>query len=105
MSGGETRAADLLTVGWMLCVFTALLCEIAEAATAWAYSLQPDWVNLALLRGLLIFAATMAGIFSLVLAVVVWKVRRQPVPLGVMAFALLVGLEPLVLLAVRVLRG
>ncbi len=100
---GESQAADALTVAWMLAVMTALMCELGAVGAAWAVSARPDWANLALLRDMSIFTSLVVGTVSLAMAAAVWKIRREPPPVGITVFAVVVGAEPLLLLLGRAL--
>jgi hypothetical protein len=98
----DNRSVEALTVGWMLCVMTTLVCELGFAA-ARTYLLAVDrdarWI--AALAAMLLFAAAVIGLISLFLAWAVVKMRREPPPLGILVFALVVGAVPLVTMLVR----
>ena len=91
----DTRAEDAVTIGWMLCLITTLVCEIAAAATQ-LYVLWIDTAakNLGIFSGLVQFAAVVFGLLTLVGYPLVRKVRRDPVPRSIVVFALGVGLAP-----------
>ncbi len=97
----ESRAAETLTVGWMLSVVTALVCEVASAA---ANLLAPPKSLMALLAEYLLFAALVIGGVALLLTPLVFKLRRQPPPRGVTVFSLVVGATPFVVVMLRLLR-
>jgi hypothetical protein len=90
MSTGETRAADSVTIMWMLSVLTAFSCEVVAAIAR----LLGRWLDtvelLPVLAGFMLFGALIAATASVVLLPVVWKLRRVPPPIGVLAFAALV---------------
>lgn len=90
MSTGETRAADSVTIMWMLSVLTAFSCEVVAAVAR----LLGRWFEtvelLPVLAGFMLFGALIAATASVVLLPVVWKLRRVPPPIGVLAFAALV---------------
>jgi hypothetical protein len=82
----------------MLTVLTALLCEVGSVA---AVALRGLGEGLALLGAYLLFAAVIIGAISLLLAVVVLRLRRQPPPRGITVFALVVGAAPLMVMLVN----
>jgi hypothetical protein len=85
----------------MLAVITALMCELGAVGAAWAFAVRPDWANIALLRDMLIFSSLVVGTVSLAMAAAVWKIRREPPPIGITVFAVVVGAGPLLLLLSR----
>jgi len=95
---GETVAAEFSTVVWMLTVMTALACELGAVAAAWTFSARPDWTNVGLLRDVLVFSSLVIGSLSLALAVIVWNLRRERPPIGITVFAVVVGVEPVLLM-------
>jgi hypothetical protein len=103
VSRDPNPTVEFVTVAWMLSVMTALLCELGFAA-ARAYLL---WVNaeaalIQALAAMLVFAALVVGFVSLGLMVIVVRMRREPPPRGIVAFAGVVGILPLVAILVRV---
>ena len=100
----ETRAADAITVGWMLCVVTALLCEVGAIVARWALSGYRENLTLQVLFALMAFSALVAGALALCLIPVVLKARRSPPPRGVVLFAIIVGVAPLLLLVAGLAR-
>lgn len=104
-SGGppfeEDRVTEFLTVTWMMTVVTALVCELGIAATTWYVRLRPEAERIAILAGLLMFAALVIGLMSLGLLVLVLRRRRVPPPRGIIVFAAVVGAAPLVALLLR----
>lgn len=101
---GETRMADFFTVGWLLTVMMTCLCEVgAFALGVWLgrWSAGP---SLELLRGILLFAAVVLGFATIVLTLLVWRVRRVPPPMGVTLFAVVVAVVPLLTVIVQSLN-
>lgn len=99
---GESRSAEVLTIGWMLTVITALACELAFVAASWLGSRRPgDWSQI--FSSLMLFAALVVGFLALLLTPVVAKTRRVPPPRGVTIFAILVGALPLITLLAQAL--
>jgi hypothetical protein len=98
---GESRAAEFMTVGWMLTTLTTLICELGGVAATWAARQNPQALGIAALASVLIFAAMCTGLFSLGLLAAAWKLRVMKPPRGITAFALVVSLAPLAMLALR----
>jgi predicted phage tail protein len=100
----ETRSADVLTVGWMLMVFTALVCECGFLATRWLAGAETGgtW---AVLMVLLLFASTVIGVCVLLLTPVVIKARRTPPPSAVVVFSVLVGAAPWVIIVFQMMNS
>ena len=88
----DNRSVEALTVGWMLCVLTTLVCELGlAAARIYLLAVNPDARWIAALAAMLLFAAAVVGLISLLLAWAVVKIRREPPPRGVLVFALVIG--------------
>jgi len=100
----ESTAADTVTVAWMLSVVSAFLCEIAALAAWGLLAVDPARERLAVLWEILLFAALVIGLVSLLIVPVVLKVRRVPPPRAVMWFAVAVGVVPLVAYVIRATR-
>lgn len=92
--GGESRAAEFLTVGWLLTTFTTLLCELGGVAATWLAQRNPQALGIAALASVLVFAALLTGLFSLALLAGVWKLRIVKPPRGIAAFAIVVSVAP-----------
>jgi hypothetical protein len=97
----EARVADAMTVGWMLTAITALVCQAGLVAVRAVEHYQPEAAALGVLGELLLFAALVFGVISLVLAPIVLRLRRTPVPPGITIFAVAVGFTPLAIVAWR----
>ena len=98
---GETRLADFFTVGWMLTVLMTFLCEVgAFALGVWLRS-SAGGTNFELLRGILLFAAVVLGLVTLILTALVWRIRRVPAPLGVTLFAVVVAVVPILPIVIQ----
>ena len=101
----DQRGVEVLTIGWMLMVFTTLACEVVAAIAYW-YVKQVDRQAEAveLLSNLLLFAACLIGLLSLLVCPVVLRTRRVPPPRWIVVFSLVVALAPLgslLLLSIR----
>ena len=97
----ESRAAEALTVGWLLAVTMAVLCELGSAIALALRDLGP---GAQLASSYLFFAATVMGATSLILAGGVFKSRRVPPPRGVTVVGLAIGVAPLVVLVLASFR-
>lgn len=97
----ETKAADFMTVGWLVAVMTTLSCELLSVVATWYFRFHPEAKQMSMLAGFLLFASLITGTTALILAAIVWKARRVPPPLGVTAFAVAVSLGPLLILLLR----
>ena len=91
---GKNRATEFLTVAWMLCVSTTVVCELAAAGGMAYVRARPEALRIAALSSVLLFAALVVGMFSLVLMAMVWRLRSQKLPIGVSVFAFVVGVLP-----------
>lgn len=100
----ESKASDAITVAWMLCVVTGLICDVGAIIVRWTLSGYSDNVNLQVLFALLAFSALVAGTLSLCLLPVVLKTRRVPPPPGIVVFAIVVGVMPLLTLVTGLAR-
>ena len=61
-AASETRLADVTTVGWMLTVITALLCETGLVGVRLLEHYQQDVEAIGFLGDLLLFAALVFGL-------------------------------------------
>jgi len=101
-AAGEDRSVEALTIGWMLSVMTTLVCELGfTAARVVLLLVDRDAPWIATLAGVLLFAAAVVGLVSLLLAWAVVKMRREPPPRGILVFALVVGAAPLAMMLAR----
>jgi hypothetical protein len=96
--GGESRAAEFMTVGWLLTTLTTLVCEVVGAAATWFAQRNPQAVGIAALATVLLFAAVITGALALLLLAVAWKLRTVKPPRGITVFAVFVSAAPLVML-------
>jgi hypothetical protein len=100
----ESRAAEAVTVAWMLSVMVAVVCELGWLATRWWIAAQPTAEMVAALGELLFFSALITGTMALVLVPVVLRSRSELPPRGITFFALVVGVLPLAIAGWRLLR-
>ena len=101
----ETRAAEVVTICWMLTVLLTLACEIAGIAANLYVWQVPDAARIELLAGILRFAAVALGVLALMMMPVVWRTRRHPPPRAVGIFAVIVCATPPITLALRLLAA
>lgn len=99
----ESSAAEALTVAWMLSVMTTLACEVGAVLLHWYFSRTEEVKSTAAeaLTTLLQFAALIIGLVALVLVPIVYRLRREPPPMPVTAFAVIVGAAPLAVMLVQ----
>lgn len=99
----ETRAAEFVTVAWMLSTLVTLA---AECLAGVGFLLldppaDPDDVRLAtLLPALLLYISIITGIVCLLLSPITHRVRKVPPPRSVTVVAAIIGSAPLVTLVV-----
>lgn len=91
LTPSETRAAEAVTIAWMLSVMMTLMCELVSLA-ALVFGQTRGLVFLAVY---LFFTSVVTGVCSLVLAFVTVRVRQTPPPKGIIVFSLVVGSTPL----------
>lgn len=97
----ETRAADFMTVGWLLAAMTTLVCTAIAVVLVPVLRLWPDQAGLRVLSGFLLFAGTVIGLASVALLVVVLKVRVEPPPRSLVVGSVAVALVSPALLVLR----
>jgi hypothetical protein len=94
----ESQAAEAATIGWMLCVLTATVCELGVLAARLYFLWHPDATVIGTAGELLLFASAIIGLVTLALIPVVYRVRRVKPPSPVTAFAVAVGIVPWLIL-------
>jgi hypothetical protein len=99
----ENPGIEFLTVAWALSVMTGLLCDLGAAGTRFLIIDEADR-TLAMLSGLLFFAAAVVGLISLGLMAIVLRMRSESPPRGFVVFAIVVAIAPWVALLVQLLR-
>ncbi len=99
------QSIEILTVAWMLAVFTTLACELGFAATR-GYLLATDGPpgRLGALVGMLLFAALVVGLVAIGLGMVVIRQRRPAPPQGIVVFSMVVGALPIVAVVLRLME-
>jgi hypothetical protein len=102
----EPPAVETLTVGWMLAVMTALVCELGfVAARGYLTAVDAGSAKMQVLATVLLFAAFVIGSASLALAYGVVRARRTAPPRGILVFSVVVGAAPAATLLVRLLAS
>jgi hypothetical protein len=97
-ASSESQAAEAATIGWMLCVLTATVCELGVVAARLYFAWHPDATVIGTAGELLLFASAIIGAVTLALIPVVYKARRVKPPTAVTAFVVGVGLIPWLIL-------
>ncbi len=97
----ESQAAEAATIGWMLCVLTATMCQLGVVAARLYFAWHPDATVIGTAGELLLFASAIIGLVTLALIPVVYKVRRIKPPTAVTAFAIVIGVGPLAVLLLQ----
>jgi hypothetical protein len=90
----ESQAAEAATIGWMLAVLTATVCELGVLAARLYFNWHPDAAGVGTAGELLLFSSAIVGLVVLALIPVVYKVRRVRPPTAVTVFAVVVGVLP-----------
>jgi hypothetical protein len=97
-ASNESQAAEAATIGWMLCVLTATVCELGVLAARLYFAWHPNATVIGTAGELLLFASAIIGLITLALIPVVYRVRRIKPPTSVTAFAVTIGLIPWLIL-------
>lgn len=97
----ESRAADFITVGWLLSTLTALVCNVISVLSSVAVRGWPDVAGLQVFAGLTQFAALVVGAIALALLAVARKTRVQSPPPGLIALTIVIALLAPALFFVR----
>ncbi|MBX7075050.1 MAG: hypothetical protein K1X71_18055 [Pirellulales bacterium] len=97
----ESRAADFVTVGWLLSALTALICNVISVLSSVAVRGWPDVAGLQVFAGLTQFAALVVGAIALALLAVVRTTRVQSPPPGLVALTIVIALLAPALFFVR----
>src|SRR5258708_29265679 len=84
----ESEAAEAATIGWMLAVLTATVCEFGVLAARLYFVWHPDAAAVGTAGELLLFFSAVTGLVALLLIPVVYKARLVRPPSAVTAFAI-----------------
>ncbi len=96
----ETRAAEAVTVAWMLSMLATAMAEILTIGS-WALALlfvdsHEEFKPLRTLPGLLLFLAVITGIVCLALGPIAQWLRKTRAPTSVFVTAMVIGVLPLI---------
>ncbi len=89
--GVESPASLFVTVGWSLTVLTTLACTAAGGLGEWLLRDRPSTDPAAIFVQLLRVSGAVTAVVSLLLLPVVYRVRREPPPMGLVTFAIVVA--------------
>jgi len=106
----ESRAAEAVTVFWMLTMMATLGAELVSLVSYALIAQLDDPATLPpalrMLPGVLQMTALVTGVLCLLLTPVAYKLRRVPPPGGVLVIAVAIGAFPLImLLLMQLLRA
>jgi ascorbate-specific PTS system EIIC-type component UlaA len=90
----ETQAAEAMTIGWMVAVMAAVVCELGVIVAKVASNRWPDEKRIGMTGELLMFAAAAVGLVVLALIPLVYKARIAKPPRAVTIFAAIIGAGP-----------
>jgi hypothetical protein len=105
---GESRAAAALTVAWMLtCMSTAvgLVVVLSMRLIAALFPAPGGRHPLTSIASVMLLAAVTTGVLCLVLTPLAHRVRRSQPPRAITVAAVLIGIAPLVTIAVLAALG
>jgi len=100
----ESRAGEALAVAWGVSVTMLAFCNLANIGVHYYASNHPDAMQMAVLGELLLFFGTVAGGISLVLLLILYRVRRVMPPRGVAVFGVCLAVAPILALGMQTLR-
>lgn len=90
---GETRGATFFTIGWMFATLATLLSLFIWLGVLW-YISGSELPNASLILLYVTVLALASGLLTLVLGVVVNRIRNRPAPPSIRRFAGIVGALP-----------
>lgn len=97
----ESQPSNALTVAWTVTVTTLLFANAAIVFAHWLARQYPDADGLRLMKEMLLMAGGGLGVISLVLLVVVYRVRNVAPPTGLVVFGACMAIAPILALVVR----
>lgn len=103
-AGTPEQEIEFFTVGWSLSVLTALVCEISALAAGLASRIWPDVQPISAFGGLMLFAAQVAGVLSVVLLAIVWRGRSDRPPQSLVVASIVIALLAPALIFIRSAR-
>jgi hypothetical protein len=102
--GGESRAAEVVTVAWMVAATTVLMCDAAVAIASVYVHWRPAGKGMLVMAELLLLAGAVIGVAALALAAPVYRLRRTAPPTGLTVFVVCAAAAPILALALRAFR-
>ena len=100
----ETKAAEVVTVGWTVCLTTVLLCDLVTVMVHLVIPLFSEGIRWQVFENVMLFSGSLIGLFCLILVPVVYRVRRVPPPIGIVLFAIFISAAPIVAFTARIIR-
>ncbi len=97
----ESRSSVAVTVGWLLCACATVGAIILMVAARLIYVQSPESMTL-VIANVFTLISVLTGILTMILTVVVVRLRRTPPPAAITWTVLLIGLAPFVSLAILV---
>ena len=99
----ETKAAEVMTVGWTVCLTGVLLCDLVAVMVHLVVPLFSAGIHWQVLENLMLFSGSLIGLLCLILVPVVYRVRRVPPPIGIVMFAIFISIAPIVAFTARIM--
>jgi len=91
----ESQGAEAMTVAWLLCILATIIAVLLALVGRWMYWNAPnDQTGMA--SGVLTFSSVVTGTLTVLLTLVVPKVRKVPPPGSVTRLAWFTGVLPFV---------
>jgi hypothetical protein len=91
---GETRGATFLTIGWMFSTLATLLSLFIWLGVWWYIGRGSELPNAGLIMMYTTVFALATGLVTVVLGIVVNRLRQRPAPASIRRFASIVGALP-----------
>lgn len=99
----EDRRSEALTVAWMLCALFAFCAEVGGLIVSILLASSPANESTEPAALLLVVASAIswvAGLLTLLLTPIVYRMRKTPPPAAIILMAMLIGLAPPVMLVI-----
>ena len=101
----ENRAAEAVTVGWMLSLFATVTAEFTGGVVRMVLLLtEGDSPALAVFSATLLGVATLSGVITLILTPVTISMRKVRPPQGIIYTAIVAGSVPLLILILMAIK-
>ncbi len=91
----ETRASESLTIFWSVSVLIVLTTNVITLVAHFYLQANPGAEKMALFKGLMLFSGALAGGLSLIVLVVIHRIRVVPPPRGLTVFGACVAAAPI----------